>query len=82
MVHIFFDLHAPFSEDLNHHVWSDKMVQIFVPWNLGFSRSQIQNLFGQKPPPDQEGANKKKFSQIGPAVPEEIGYKHANILSL
>ena len=33
---------------------------------------------GQKPLPDQDGANKKS-SQIGPAVPEEIGYKHTYI---
>ena len=32
-------------------------------------------FFGLKPPRDQDGANKKKFSQIGPAVPEEIGDK-------
>ena len=32
-------------------------------------------LFGLKTTPDQDGANKKKFSRIGPAVPEEIGDK-------
>ena len=31
---------------------------------------RIRNLFGLKLSPDQYGANKKKFSQIGPAVPE------------
>ena len=35
-------------------------------------------FFGLKPSRDQDGANKKKFSQIGPAVPEEIGHKHTN----
>ena len=39
--------------------------------------SQIRNFFGLKPSPDQDGANKKKFSQIGPAVPEEIEDKQA-----
>ena len=34
-------------------------------------------IFGLKPSRDQDGANKKKFSQIGPAVPEEIGHKQA-----
>ena len=32
--------------------------------------SRIRNFFGLKPSPDQDGANKKRFSQIGPAVPE------------
>ena len=39
----------------------------------GKTRHRIQNFFGLKPPRDQDGANKKKFSQIGPAVPEELG---------
>ena len=42
------------------------------------SGSQIQNFFGLKPARDQDGANKKKFSQIGPAVPEEIGRKQTS----
>jgi len=29
------------------------------------------NFFGLKPPPDQDGAFKKRISQISPAVPEE-----------
>ena len=43
-----------------------------------FRKNWIPDLkfFGQKSPPDQDGAYKKKFSQIGPAVPEEIGHKH------
>ena len=36
----------------------------------GKSGSRIRNFFGLKPSRDQDGANKKKFSQIGPAVPE------------
>ena len=44
----------------------------------GKSGSRIRNFFGLKPSRDQDGANKKKFSQIGPAVPEEIGHKHTN----
>ena len=39
-------------------------------------------FFTKNPPPDQVEANKKKFSQIGPAVPEEIGHNHTNILLL
>ena len=30
----------------------------------------FRKSFSLKPSPDQYGANKKKFSQIGPAVPE------------
>ena len=37
---------------------------------FGKTRPGIRNLFGLKLSPDQYGANKKKFSQIGPAVPE------------
>ena len=33
-------------------------------------------VFGLKPPPDQDKLIKKRISQIGPAVPEEIGHKH------
>ena len=44
----------------------------------GKSGSRIRNFFGLKPSRDQDGANKKKFSQIGPAVPEEIGHKQAS----
>jgi len=42
------------------------------------TESQIRNFFGLKPSRDQDGANKKKFSQIGTAVPEEIGRKHTH----
>ena len=34
-----------------------------------------KNLFCLKTTPDQDGAIKKKFSQIGRAIPEEIGRK-------
>ena len=40
---------------------------------MGFSGktgSRIRKFFSLKPPRDQDGANKKSFSQIGPAVPE------------
>ena len=50
------------------------------------TRERIWKMFSLKPSRDQDGANRKKFSQIGPAVPEEIGrehtYTHANILLL
>ena len=37
-----------------------------------FRKNRIPDpeFFGLKPSPDQDGANKKRFSQIGPAVPE------------
>ena len=53
--------------------------------NLGFSGKtgyRIRNFFGLKPKLAQDGANKKNFSQIGPAVPEEIGRKQTNIVLL
>ena len=36
---------------------------------FGKTGPRIRNFFSLKPPRDQDGA-KKKFSQIGPAVPE------------
>ena len=36
----------------------------------GFPRKPDLDFFGLKPPRDQDGANKKKFIQIGPAIPE------------
>ena len=39
----------------------------------GKSGSRIRNFFSLKPSRDQGGANKKKFSQISPAVPELWG---------
>ena len=51
-----------------------------------FPKNQIPDLdfFGKNHPLTKTELT-KKFSQIGPAVPEEIGYKHyiqANILLL
>ena len=37
---------------------------------INLAENQFLDL---KPPCDQDRANKKKFSQIGTAVPEEIG---------
>ena len=39
-------------------------------WIFGKTGPWIQNLLCLKPSPDQYGANKKRFSQIGQAVPE------------
>ena len=36
-------------------------------------------FLGLKPSRDQDGADKKRISQIGPAVLEEIGRKHTYI---
>ena len=47
--------------------------------------SRIRKFFGLKPPSDQDGANKKKFGPIGPAVPVELGniqtYRQTNSLT-
>ena len=53
-------------------------------WSGSIRRNQIPDpkLFGLKTTPYQDGANKEKFSQIGPAIPEEIGHKQTNILLL
>ena len=40
--------------------------------------SQTRNFFDLKPSPNQDGANKKKFSQIGPAVPELLRDRQTN----
>ena len=45
---------------------------------FGKTGSRIRNFFGLKPSRGQDGANKKKFSQIGPAVLEEIGHKQTS----
>ena len=37
---------------------------------FGKTGPRIRIFFSLKPSPDQYGANKKRFSQIGPAVPE------------
>jgi len=53
--------------------WSKNTLKSGFFWISGKSGSWIRNFFGLKPSRDQDGAKKKKFSQIGPAVPEEIG---------
>ena len=40
--------------------------------------SRIRKFFSLKPSPDQYGANKKRFSQIGPAVPEWWRHTHTD----
>ena len=45
---------------------------------FGKIKSQIRNYFCLKPSPDQYGANKKRFSQIGPAVPELLRDTHTH----
>ena len=58
------------------------MVKFYVKlgfiWISGKTGSQIQNFFGLKAFCDQDEASKKKFSQIGLAVLEEIGRKQTN----
>ena len=46
---------------------------------FGKTGPRIRNFFSLKPPRDQDGANKKRFSQIGPAVPELLRDKHTYI---
>ena len=50
---------------------------------LDFLKNWIRDpdFFGLKPPCDQDGANKKRLSQISPAVMEEIGCKHTYMLA-
>ena len=50
---------------------------IFVNFLLSFW--QEINFFDLKPPYDQDRANKKKFSQISPAVPELLRDKQTHI---
>ena len=58
--------------------WSNNTLKSgFFPIS-GKTGSRIRNFFGLKLSRDQDGANKKKFSKIGPAVPEEMGRKHTN----
>ena len=45
---------------------------------FGKTGPRIQNLFCLKPSLEQYGANKKKFSQIGPAVPELLRDRQTN----
>ena len=58
--------------------WSNNTLKSGFFRISGKSGSRIRNFFGLKPSRDQDGANKKKFSQIGPAVPEEIGRKQTD----
>ena len=58
--------------------WSNNTLKTGFFRISGKSGSRIRNFFGLKPSRDQDGANKKKFSQIGPAVLEEIGRKHTH----
>ena len=44
----------------------------------GKTGSQTRNFFDLKPSRDQDGANKKKFSQIGPAVPELLSHRQTD----
>ena len=46
---------------------------------FGKTGPRIRNFLCLKPSPDQYGANKKRFSQIGPAVPELLRDKHTDI---
>ena len=50
--------------------WSNNTLKSGFFRISGKTGSRIRNFFGLKPPRDQDGANKKKFSQIGSAVPE------------
>ena len=58
--------------------WSNNTLKTGFFRISGKSGSRIWNFFGLKPSRDQDRANKKKFSHIGPALPEEIGHKHTN----
>ena len=51
---------------------------IFPPKSVfsRFSEKPDPEFFSLKPPRDQAGANKKKFSKIGPAVPELLRDTH------
>ena len=62
--------------------WSNNTLKSGFFRIFGKTGSRIRNFFGLKPSPDQDGANKKKFSQIGPAVPELLRdtqtYRHTD----
>ena len=66
--------------------YSEKYQYFQNPGCSGFPEkpagSRIRNFFGLKPSRDQDGANKKKFSQISPAVLEEIGRNHTHTQSI
>ena len=48
----------------------------FFPDFSGKTGQGIRIFLDRKSPHAKDEANKKKFSQIGPGVPEEIGRKH------
>ena len=50
----------------------------FSAKSVKYYPTQIRNFFSLKPSRDQDRDNKKKFSQIGPAVLEDIGCKQAS----
>ena len=50
--------------------WSNNTLKSGFFRISGKTGSRIRKFFSLKPSPDQYGANKKRFSQIGPAVPE------------
>ena len=58
--------------------WSNKTLKTGFFQISGKTGSRIRNFFSLKPPCGQDGANKKKFSQIGPAVPELLSLTHTN----
>ena len=45
---------------------------------FGKTGPRIWNFFSLKPSRDQDGANKKRLSQIGPAVPELLRDRQTN----
>ena len=58
--------------------WSNNTLKSGFFRISGKTGSRIRNFFSLKPPCGQDGANKKKFSQIGPAVPELLSLTHTN----
>ena len=46
---------------------------------FGKTGPRIRNFFTLKPSLDQDGANKKRFSQISPAVPELLSFRQTHI---
>ena len=58
--------------------WSNNTLKTGFFRICGKTGSRFRNFFDLKPPCDKDGANKKKFSQIGPAVPELLSLTHTN----
>ena len=46
---------------------------------FGKTGPRIWNFFSLKPSRDQDGANKKRLSQIGPAIPELLRHTQTDI---